>query len=149
MADTAGIVRDYRSVSRALDRVILPVIIEQGLTMAQFKALLAIGPKAETGMTVGALAAELGIAQPTASELVERLSVAGLVGRSSDPADRRRVVVRLTAAGDDLVAELRLGRRQTFHGWLEKLGEEDLAALARGLAALAEVERAQSAEAAD
>ena len=149
MPDTTGIVRDYRSVSRALDRVILPVIIEQGLTMAQFKALLAIGSQSETGMTVGLLASELGIAQPTASALVERLTVAGLVGRSADSTDRRRVLLRLTPAGEDLVAELRFGRRQTFDDWLARMGADDLAALGRGLSALARASKAQRSEAVD
>ena len=137
MPPTPDVIRDYRTVNRALDRVILPVIIERGLTMAQFKALLAVNSEAEAGTAVGALACELGIAQPTASALVERLSVAGLVRRDADPNDRRRVLVRLTVEGEGLVTELRVGRRQTFEGWLGRMCEADLVALARGLAALA------------
>ena len=137
MADTEEISRAYRSVNRALDRVILPVIIEQGLTMAQFKALLAVGSDSESGMAVGALACELGIAQPTASALVERLTVAGLVRRGADLSDRRRVLLRLTNAGERLVAELRSGRRRTFETWLARMTPGDLDALQQGLVALA------------
>lgn len=137
MSRVRDVIRDYRSVNRALDRVILPVIVESGLTMAQFKALLAAGSDTEQAITIGALACDLGIAQSTASLLVDRLEASGLVHRAQDPTDRRRVLVRPTARGEELVAELRLGRRQTFEGWIGGMPDEDLAALARGLRALA------------
>ena len=137
MTTRADVLRDYRTVNRALDRVILPVLVERGLTMAQYKALLAIGTPREGGLGIGALAGELGIRQPATSTLVERLTVAGLVRRESDPGDRRRVLLGLTSEGERFVNDIRVGRRRTFDGWLDRLGEDELSALARGLAALA------------
>lgn len=48
---------------------------------------------------VGALAQELGVRQPTASDAVTTLERKGLVIRMADPADRRASLVRLTRSG--------------------------------------------------
>lgn len=54
----------------------------------------------------GRLAAELGLTTGSASRMVERLLVAGLVQRVPDPHDRRRVVVTACAEALEQVAEL-------------------------------------------
>jgi MarR family transcriptional regulator, organic hydroperoxide resistance regulator len=56
----------------------------------------------EDGIPVGVLAARLGVEVPTAVRTVTRMEAAGLVRREADPADRRRVIVRLTDRGRDL-----------------------------------------------
>jgi DNA-binding MarR family transcriptional regulator len=128
---------DYRYVHRALDRLALPTWLDLGLTMPQFKALVAVS--GSEGVPVTKLGCELGIAQPSASLLVEALVQRGYAQRAEDPEDRRRALVTATAAGEELLAQLRLGRRQTFEDWLARLSEEDTAALERGLGALAAV----------
>lgn len=142
-AQDDSIAADYRAVSRAMDRVILPALIERGVTMAQFKALIALDaagkpvPGAAGGLTVTGLGTELSIGQPSASELVAQLEARGYVMRAQDAEDRRRTRVSVTPAGADLVAELRHGRRSTFLGWLERVSDEDAEALAQGMKALA------------
>ncbi|MBH5337582.1 MarR family transcriptional regulator [Streptomyces pactum] len=49
-------------------------------------------------LTVGEIAQRLQVSLPTASELVGGLSRAGIVERGEDPANRRRVLVRLAEA---------------------------------------------------
>jgi DNA-binding MarR family transcriptional regulator len=66
-----------------------------GLTPAQHQALLAIrGMPAP--VTVGTLAAWLGVRHHSCVGLVDRLAALGLVNKSADPADRRRMLLALT-----------------------------------------------------
>ena len=72
-----------------------------GLTGQQHQALLAIRGLSERGeMSVGELADALMLRHHSAVELVDRLARLELVARAVDAADGRRVLVRLTAAGE-------------------------------------------------
>lgn len=64
-------------------------------------ALRAIGP---TGATAGDLADRLGVTKQAAGKTVETLVSAGYAERSADPTDARRKIVRLSAAGEDVLA---------------------------------------------
>ena len=67
---------------------------EAGLTPGQHQALLAIrGFPAGQGVTVGDLAERLRVRHHSAVELVDRLAEAGLVLRSPDATDHRRVLL--------------------------------------------------------
>ena len=78
-----------------------------GITAQQHQALLTVkGFGGGDGLTVGALAERLLVRKHTAVELVDRLEQAGLVRRSADPHDRRRVQVVLTESGERCLAAL-------------------------------------------
>jgi DNA-binding MarR family transcriptional regulator len=78
-----------------------------GLPSQQHQAILAIrGLAPEAGMTVNDLAEHLLLKPQTAVELVDRLEDAGLVRRERDEADRRRVLLSLTARANRLLAKL-------------------------------------------
>lgn len=128
--------RAQHQISQALHAAADPEWLQLDLTMAQLKALFVL---ADEALTVGGLSGLLGISKPAASILVEHLVQAGLVTRAEDALDRRRTMVRLTAEGDELVTRLRQGGRDRVQAWLGRLGDDDLAALARGLQALADV----------
>ena len=102
--------------------------------MAQFKALVVV--EGSSGISVCEVGRELGIGESAASLLVDQLVRHGYVGRTTDQADRRRVLLAATAPGKKLLRELRHGRRQSLEGWLADLGDDDLDALAGGLHAL-------------
>ena len=75
----------------------LAVMNEAGLTMAQMVALhllTHLGP-----VSVSSIAACLKLSPPATSHLVDRMVVAGLVGRSEDPIDRRHKRIAITAEG--------------------------------------------------
>jgi DNA-binding MarR family transcriptional regulator len=50
-------------------------------------------------LTTGEIARELRVEVPTVTKMVQRMEAAGMVERRSDPEDRRRVRVSLTAEG--------------------------------------------------
>jgi len=77
----------------------------EGLSLAQFQLLDVLGDG--DPRTVGQLAVAGGVAQPTATRMLEALERAGVVQRSPAPQDRRCVLVSLTPAGDRAVARKR------------------------------------------
>lgn len=78
-----------------------------GLTARQHQALLAIKGFAHgDSVTVRDLAERLRIRHHSAVELAGRLAEAGLIVRAHDPDDGRRVVLNLTAAAEERLAEL-------------------------------------------
>ena len=86
-----------------------------GLTSRQYQALLTIkGLSGEKPMFVGELAGFLLIKHHTAVELVGRMVRLGLLQRTVDASDNRRVLVTLTKKGNLTPAEGRSGQFQTF-----------------------------------
>ncbi len=69
------------------------------------------------------------VTPPSMNQTVNILAAAGLVVRTSDPDDGRKVVIRATPAG----GELATAARERWHGWLdgrlEELGPEQLGTL--------------------
>ena len=51
------------------------------------------------GMTIGEIAEDMLVQQPTVTRIVDRLEADGLVARQSSTGDRRQVIVVLTARG--------------------------------------------------
>ena len=78
---------------------------EAGLGAEEYQALLVIH-SARAGVTTSYLAAQLMLKPRATLELVERLRQAGLVERTRDASDRRRVLVALTSTGRRLAARL-------------------------------------------
>ena len=139
------IVAGLRVVTRALDRFMLPRLIELGLTMPQFKALIAVMSAGPSGISVTELGNELSIGQPSASLIVDQLVRPGYVERVQDTADRRRVLVIATPLGHEIAGDLRHGRKSNFRGWLAEVPDEEAVALERGLRALAAAVQESSA----
>ena len=78
-----------------------------GLTPQQHQALLAIkGAPGREMLAVGEIAEALCLRPHSAVELVDRMTELGLVQRHADPDDHRRVWVRLTTVGEDVLARL-------------------------------------------
>ena len=82
-----------------------------GATHAQHHVLLALRGRRdlENAPTVKDVAAALGVASPSAVELIGRMVGAGLLERCSDGRDARVTRLHLTALGDRLVHELSEG----------------------------------------
>lgn len=97
-------------------------------TQAQILArLVARGPS-----RIGALAADLGVTQPTLSDAVAALLRKGHLERASDPEDGRAVLLDLTGQGRQL-AEQVAGAPPVLTAALETLPPTEQAALQRAL----------------
>jgi DNA-binding MarR family transcriptional regulator len=97
-----------------------------GLTRSESSLLgtLRAGPQRIT-----ALAEIEGLAQPTVTVLVKRLEERGWVAREHPADDGRVVLVSLTAAGHDALAQWRERYRPRLRAGLEELPDQQLAAL--------------------
>ena len=83
-----------------------------GLAPRQHQALLAIkGAPDGMPMTVGDLAERLVIRHHSAVELVDRMVSSGYLRRRTDPGDRRRAILVLTASAERALAELSAAHR--------------------------------------
>ena len=136
----ADILQAQQTMNRAIGASSRQLWVELDLSMAQLKTLMTLydsGP-----LSIGQIAEALGIGQPTASHLVERLVQSGFVGRTEDPVDRRRTLAELSSRGNTLIEQLREVRSEQLHRWLMQLDDPTLAALRLGLQALIDAARA-------
>ena len=88
------------SASNRVIRLHRPFLEPLGLTYPQFLVMLALYEDAPR--TVGDLGLELGMENGTLTPLLKRLESAGLVTRTRDQQDERRVLIELTEAGEAL-----------------------------------------------
>jgi len=110
----------------------LAVMNEAGLTMAQMVALhllTHLGP-----VSVSSIAACLKLSPPATSHLVDRLVIAGLVGRTEDPIDRRHKRIEITPTGRDLIEGTNERRTREFTRVLSSLSDEVQAQFGKVLA---------------
>lgn len=92
-----------------------------GVTPQQHQALLAIKgfPKRDS-VTVGELAERLQLRHHSAVGLIDRLVAEKLVSRATSPEDRRRVLIRLTSRGENVLEKLTAVHRKQ----LNRIGPE-------------------------
>lgn len=76
------------------------------------------------------LAADERVTQPAITLLVNRLQERGWVQRLADPSDRRAVLVSLTPAGEEALAQLRAEYRALLHEEMATLDDSDVRTLA-------------------
>jgi len=121
-------------VFAALNRNAGPELMSLDLTMGQFKAMVTLttnGPQ-----PVGELGRRLGLSEPAASLLVDKLAELDLAVRARDPQDGRRTLVTATPAAEELAARLREGREEHILAWLGALTDDELDGLTRGFRGL-------------
>jgi DNA-binding MarR family transcriptional regulator len=94
----------YGAANRMI-RLHKPFLEPLGLTFPQYLAVLALLDDAP--VPVGALGARLDMDTGTITPLVKRLEAIGMVTRTRDVADERRVFVDLTTRGRGLEPEIR------------------------------------------
>ena len=87
------------AASRAVVREYTPVLGELGLTYPQYVTMMALWERPDAARTVGELGEIVQMDSGTLTPLLKRLERDGLVARSRDTADERRVNVRLTPEG--------------------------------------------------
>ncbi len=124
--------------TRAVGAVIAESLasVEEVVTMPQLRVLILAG-REQQSMT--SIAEDLGVHASNATRTCERLVRAGLLDRTPDTEDRRRVVLTLTADGERLLAQVMERRRERVVAIMEQMSREDRAALASSLAAFTEI----------
>lgn len=104
MADLTSPDRSFghnlRQANRLTQRLLAQRVADMGLNIAQWYALRALWE--EDGITQSALAERASIAGPAIVAAVAGLVERGLLERQPHPDDRRKLMLRLTAAGHDL-----------------------------------------------
>ncbi len=93
------------SAANRMVRLHKPFLEPLGLTFPQYLVILELLDNAP--ISVGALGARLDMDTGTITPLLKRLDVAGVVTRTRDSADERRVLVELTPRGRALETEIR------------------------------------------
>lgn len=92
-----------------------------GLSVPQVVCLNAIAEMEGQGdLTVAQVGHRVQLSPATVSRIVDRLVMAGLVSRERSAVDRRRVVLALTAAGQERMSTLPTPLQETF---LRRFGE--------------------------
>ncbi len=86
------------SAANRVTRLYRPLLDALGLTYPQYLAMLVLWE--HSPRTVGEMGQALDLESSTLTPLLKRLEGAGLIARSRDPDDERRVIISLTDAGD-------------------------------------------------
>ncbi|QHE83603.1 MarR family winged helix-turn-helix transcriptional regulator [Hydrogenophaga sp. BPS33] len=111
------------------------VVREAGLSGIEWRVLATLS--AQPPMSVGQLASEVLSQQPTVTKLVQRLAAQRWVTLRGDPADQRRTLVGITAAGQKKVAPLIAQAREHESAALGALSEAEVRRLKDQLRRLA------------
>jgi DNA-binding MarR family transcriptional regulator len=107
---------------------------EAELSVAQFRSLTFLDR--HSGASLSELAEHIGLALPSMSKLVDGLVERGLVTRQEDAADRRRVVLCLTASGNECVRAAIEATQHYLSSRLALLTPEERATVVRAMGAL-------------
>lgn len=113
-----------------------------GLTPSRLSALLILGDG--DPVRIGELATRMAVATPSVSHIVDALDEQGLVVREHDPHDRRVCLVGISAAGRELLAELRTRTTGLLADQIRLLPEDQQAALVQALPVLEALGRADN-----
>jgi DNA-binding MarR family transcriptional regulator len=91
-----GLLAELRALSSDTDALDEAAALRLGVARSDARGMDILSRRG--ALTVGELAAAVGLTYPAASALVDRMERAGYVTRAHEPGDRRRVVVRPTEA---------------------------------------------------
>jgi DNA-binding MarR family transcriptional regulator len=113
--DRQRLIEHILKLSEDIFRLVTPIVpsewLSSDVTVAQLRVLLLLYTEGPSRMS--AVAAGLGIALSTATGIMDNLVNKSLVERGALPDDRRVVLCRLTARGQELVSHVwDLGRTQ-------------------------------------
>ncbi|GGK71993.1 MarR family winged helix-turn-helix transcriptional regulator [Ornithinimicrobium pekingense] len=136
---TAQIVRSEDALHAVVVRWLDPVRVPADLTLRQVQVLVLV--RATPDLTGQDLARALDVTTPTMSGIVERIASRGWLERRPDPADRRRLLLRVTEEGQTVLAALEGPTREARARLLEGLDLDELADLSRLVGRMLEVGR--------
>ena len=128
------IANELRPVLLRLARELRREIHSLGVTGGQVSILVSI--QRTPGITASAVAEQERISAPAMSNHVARLEKAGLIERTREGLDRRRVELSLTAEGEKVLRSVRQKRTAWLAARLDNLTDDDRALIEKALPAL-------------
>lgn len=133
-----------REAGRAINVAVREELVAAGFVELRpgdvlFLALLAIGAD-----TIGELASRLDVSKQAIGKTVDSMVARGLMARTADDADRRRVTLTLTPAGARAAGVARSARLAAESRLVAALGETHARALRDGIRAFVESERGEA-----
>lgn len=134
-----------RRVTRAVDQYSRQLAQNHGLTGPQAMIMKEI--QREAGLTMGELARRVSLSQATVTDVAKRLEARGLLARSRDDSDRRRVTIRLTLAGKQLLEQPLPLLQESFVSRLGELHEWEQTQLLASLQRVAQMMDAEDIDA--
>jgi len=128
--DRHQIIREFSEVLDRNSRLLIQVTTRElaeryGLSLLQAHALETLW-RGEPEMEMSALAAATSLPASTATSIVDRLVKLGLVERWHSDVDRRRVLVKITPAGEDVMARIDAWGMELFEHLLSESATEDI-----------------------
>ena len=129
----ARIVRELRAFDASLDLLDESVAAALEISRSDLRAIEIVSRHGS--VTSGALARHLGLTTGSVTTLVDRMTMKGFFQRSSDPNDRRRVIIQITDEGIRREREFfgRLGAEMANR--LSRFSPRDLEVIAEFLSA--------------
>jgi DNA-binding MarR family transcriptional regulator len=109
---------------------------EERVTLPQFRMLVLLASHGETNLVT--LAERLVVNPSTALRMVDRLADGGFVSRRVNPDSRRETLLRLTAAGQQVVDEVTTRRRDEIAAIVTRMPPADRAGLVKALRAFSD-----------
>lgn len=105
--------------------------LDTDVTLPQYRALVVLASRGPQRLLE--LSGELGVNPSTGMRMCERLEAKGLIARERDAADRRQVLVSLTAPGRGVVEEVTARRRVELQHVVDTLPDAALRPTTRAL----------------
>jgi len=133
-----SIAADVRALTAESDQIGHSFAAQHTLTPSDFRALLHVIVAENDGapLTAGELKQRMGTSGAAITYLVERMIASGHLLRDSDPADRRKVMLRVADHGLDVARAFFTPLAGHTHDAMADLPDSDLAAAHRVFAAL-------------
>lgn len=141
-----SIVRSLRQIIRAVALYSRELQRSRSLTTTQLATLRQLARRGP--VSAGELARAISVSQATITGVLDRLERPGLIQRRRDARDRRRVVVELTAAGEDAVRDSPPPLHERFMVRLAALPERQRQEIDRTLRKIVAMMEAEDVEAA-
>ncbi|MBR7830904.1 MarR family transcriptional regulator [Actinospica sp. MGRD01-02] len=110
--------------------------VEETLTLPQYRLLVVLDSRGPSSLA--GLAEALEVNPSTALRMVERLTTAGMVEKTANPARRREVLLRLTGAGWQTVRQVTEARRTELSRIVAAMPAEQRTQLVTALTAFTE-----------
>ena len=134
--DRGGLVGAMRRATVALEAAANAAQAQLGIARTDLMALelLTLGR-----LTAGEIAEQVGVSTGTTTAVVDRLAEAGYALRETDPDDRRRTVVAITAKGRRRFRQAYQRRWQWLHDIARELPPQELEVVVRFLARVREL----------